>query len=292
MADRQGQGASFDSRTLLSQAIAILQDAGIQDPRLDAELLVATAANLTRTQLLTSRPNLDDTQSARFQAMLASRAARIPLAYILGRREFYSLEFEVNVEVLIPRPETETLVTAALEFIGDRQGLRILDLGTGSGAIAIALAVHAPSAILVATDLSPTALAVARANADRLGVTSQIDFVIADCWAPLVAPDALGRFDLIVSNPPYIGEAELAALEPEVRDYEPRMALTPGFDPLGFYRRIAAGLTDHLASGGALMVELGYGQAQAVAEILCEAGRSTITLIDDLAGIPRVLHAR
>ena len=220
-----------------------------------------------------------------------SRAARIPLAYILGRREFYSLEFEVNFEVLIPRPETEALVTAALEFIGDRQGLRILDLGTGSGAIAIALALHAPSATLVATDLSPAALAVARANADRLGVTPQIAFILADCWAPLGSPASLGRFDLIVSNPPYIGEAELATLEPEVRNYEPRIALTPGPDPLNFYRRIAAGLTDHLAPGGALMAELGYGQAQAVVEILGEAGRRTVTLIDDLAGIPRVLHA-
>ena len=169
--------------------------------------------------------------------------------------------------------------------------MRVLDLGTGSGVIAITLAVHAPSTLLVASDRSPTALALARTNADRLGVTARIEFVLADCWTPLAPPDALGRFDLIVSNPPYIGEAELATLEPEVRAYEPRIALTPGPDPLSFYRRIAADVTDHLASDGMLMVELGYGQAQAVGEIFCEAGRSIITLIDDLAGIPRVLQA-
>ena len=291
MADPRGQDASFDSRSLLRSAITTLQNAGVPDPGLDAELLLAAAANLSRTQLLTSPPALDDTQSARFETMLASRAARVPLPYILGYREFYSLEFEVNSEVLIPRPETETLVAAALAFIGDRRAVRILDLGTGSGAIAIALAVHAPSAILVATDLSRPALAIACRNADRLGVTPQIAFVLGDCWSPLLPHDPLGRFDLIVSNPPYIGEAELATLEPEVRDHEPRIALTPGPDPLSFYRRIATGLTDHLASDGALMVELGYGQAQAVGELLREAGRGAITLIDDLSGIPRVLQA-
>jgi release factor glutamine methyltransferase len=151
--------------------------------------------------------------------------------------------------------------------------------------------VHARSASLVATDLSPSALTVARGNADRLGVTPQIEFVLADCWSALEPHASIGRFDLIVSNPPYISEAELATLEPEVCNYEPRLALTPGSDPLSFYRRIAAGLTDHLASGGALIVELGYGQAHTVVEIFREVGRSTVTLIDDLAGVPRVLEA-
>jgi release factor glutamine methyltransferase len=293
IADRKGQGASTDSRTLLHDAIAVLTHAGISDPRLDAELLLAEAVRLTRTQLLTSPPILNDLQFARYNAMLALRAIRMPLAYIIGRREFYSLELEVSPEVLIPRPETETLVTAALEFIAGRRGLRILDLGTGSGAIAIALAVNVPSITVVATDISPVALVVARANADRLGVTSRITFVLADCWLPLdPAAASFGRFDLIVSNPPYIPEADLASLEPEVRQYEPRIALTPGADPLGFYRRIVAGVADHLDPRGALMLELGHGQAQPVSEILGLADMREFAIIKDLAGIPRVIHAQ
>jgi release factor glutamine methyltransferase len=292
MADREGQGSPTDSRTLLRDAIAALTDAGIPDPRLDAELLLAYAARLTRAQLLTSPRILNDLQLARFNAMLALRALRMPLAYILRRREFYSLELEVSPEVLIPRPETETLVSGALEFIAGRRDLRILDLGTGSGAIALALAVHAPDIAVVATDISPAALVIARANADRLGVTSRITFVLADCWSPLDPATSLGRFDLIVSNPPYIAEADLASLEPEVRQYEPRIALTPGSDPLSFYRRIITGVADHLEPDGSLMLELGYGQAHPVSEILHLTGMHELAIISDLAGIPRVLHAQ
>lgn len=291
----------MDSHTLLRDAIAALTFAGIPDPRLDAELMLAEAARLTRTQLLTSPPILNDLQFARYNAMLALRAVRMPLAYILGRREFYSLELEVSHEVLIPRPETETLVTAALQFITSRSkqppgaslndGLRVLDLGTGSGAIAIPLAVHAPSSTIVATDISPAAIIVASTNAERLDVTERITFVLADCWSSLKPGVSLGSFDLIVSNPPYIAESELAALEPEVCQYEPRIALTPGADPLRFYRRIADGLVGHLAPNGTLMLELGYGQAQPVSEILRAAGMSEFAIINDLAGIPRVLRA-
>jgi release factor glutamine methyltransferase len=301
MSDQIGQGASTDTLRLLRDAITALTYAEIPNPRLDAELLLAEAAGLTRTQLLTSPPILNDLQFARYNAMLALRAVRMPLAYVLGRREFYSLELQVSPEVLIPRPETETLVTAGLEFITARRkqsigasrndGLKVLDLGTGSGAIAIALAVHASDITIVATDISPAALVVARANADRLGVTSRITFILADCWSPLNPAVSLGRFDLIVSNPPYIAEADLPSLEPEVRQYEPRIALTPGADPLSFYRRIVAGVANHLEPDGSLMLELGYGQAQPVSEILRMAGMTGFAVINDLAGIPRVLRA-
>jgi release factor glutamine methyltransferase len=286
------QSGARDSRTLLRDAIAKLNRAGIADAHLDAELLLAEAAGLSRVQVLTSAHELDEAQAARFKQMIARRAARMPLAYILGRREFYSIELKVDSSVLIPRPETETLVNAALDFIGTREGLRILDIGTGSGAIALAVAVHRPSTQIVATDISPAALAVARANADSLGIGVRIDFIHADCWPPQGADAALGRYDVIISNPPYIAEADLDFLEPEVRQYEPRIALTPGVDGLSFYRRIAAGLADHLAPGGAVLLELGYGLAQAVAEIFRHGGMASVNVMDDLAGIPRVLRAQ
>ena len=165
------------------------------------------------------------------------------------------IELKVNHDVLIPRPETETLVSAALDFIGEREGLRILDLGTGSGAIALALTLHTPSARIVATDISPAALVIAWANAERLGVSSPIEFVLADCWHR--SDDLnLGQFDLIVSNPPHIAERDMHGLEPEVREYGPS-ALTPGADGLAFDRRIAAGLSGHLSPQGSVMLEIG-----------------------------------
>lgn len=276
---------------LLTGAIAALRRAGIEGPRLDAELLLAEAAGLSRLQFFISAPTLSDAQCGKFRAMIERRSDRMPLAYILGRREFYSLEFKVSPDVLIPRPETETLVTATLETIGNKRGTRVLDLGTGSGAIAIALAVNAPFANLTATDISSDALAIAQSNAVGQGVAPRITFVHADCWTVIGGAVPLGQFDLIVSNPPYIGEAELAGLEPEVRSYEPRIALTPGADALSFYRRIAAGLADHLAPGGTVLLELGYGQADAVSALLREAGFRATTVIEDLAGIPRVLRA-
>ena len=291
MSDRARWGGSRDSRTLLRDAIAKLNGAGVPDAYLDAELLLAEAAGLSRVQILTLAHKLDEQAAARFEEMVGQRAARMPLAYILGRREFYSIEFKVDPRVLIPRPETETLVAAALDFIAAQEQVRILDLGTGSGAIAIALALHAPSAQIVATDISPSALAVARANADRLEVGARIEFILADCWSPIADDAALGRFDLAVSNPPYIAEAELGSLEPELRIYEPRIALSPGSDGLAFYRRITERLAAHLAFGGAVLLELGFGQAQAVGGILRDAGMESITPINDLAGIPRVLLA-
>jgi release factor glutamine methyltransferase len=282
---------ALDSRTLLRDAIAKLNGAGIPDAYLDAELLLAEAAGLSRVQILTLGHKPDEQAVARFEEMVGQRAARMPLAYILGRREFYSIELKINSSVLIPRPETETLVTAALDFVAAREQLRILDIGTGSGAIAIALALRALSAQIVATDISPAALAVARSNADSFGADGRIDFILADCWSPIGSAAALGRFDVIVSNPPYIADAELDVLEPEVRLYEPRVALTAGPDGLAFYRRIAKGLAGHLALGGGVLLELGFGQAQAVAGILRAAGMESVTLINDLAGIPRVALA-
>jgi release factor glutamine methyltransferase len=292
MNERGGQ-STRDSRRLLRDAIARLTRSGITDAdaRLDAEILLAEAIGITRAQLLSSAHELGHEQGAYFLDMVARRAARMPLAYILGRREFFSMEFKVDSNVLIPRPETEILVTAAVDFAAARKGLRILEIGTGSGAVAIALALHIPDVHVVATDISASALEIARSNARRLGAPASIDFKMADCWQLMDDNAILGRFDLIVSNPPYIAEDELERLEPEVRDYEPKAALTPGSDGLSFHGRIAEGLAEHLTPEGAVLLELGCGQAQAVIEILKSAGFASARLIEDLAGIPRVVCA-
>ncbi len=253
---------------------------------------MAFAAGVTRERLLAGMVVVDDTVRERFARLVDLRAARMPLAYVLGRREFYSLELQVSHEVLIPRPETETLVAAALTYIVGRPNARVIDLGTGSGAIAIAIGANAPHAHIFATDISPGALAIAVRNATRLGVAARIEFRHVDCWTAIDDGDPLGRFDLIVANPPYIREDEIASLAPEIRDFEPRLALAGGADGLAFYRRIAADAKNHLTADGSLMVEVGQGQADDVAAIFCAAGLGEIVVLNDLAGIARVVKAR
>jgi release factor glutamine methyltransferase len=264
----------------------------VENPRLDAELLMAFAVGVPRERLITGTIAIDDDLREQYAKLIDQRAARMPLAYIVGRREFYSLNLEVTPEVLIPRPETETLVAAALSSIKERPASRVIDLGTGSGAIALAIATIAPHARIVASDVSVDAIVVATRNALRLGVATRIEFRHADCWTLIDGDDPLGRFDLIISNPPYIRDAEIATLAKEIRDYEPRVALAGGPDGLDFYRRIASEASIHLTSGGALMVEVGAGQAIEVAAICRTAGLGEVTTINDLAGIPRVVVAR
>lgn len=274
----------------LTDAAAILAAAGIDTPRFDAELLLAVAAGADRASLYGGGVKLDDAARERLAEMVELRARRIPLAYIVGRREFFSLDIDVAPGVLIPRPETETLVAAALSLMRDRPGPRVLDLGCGSGAIAIALAVNAPQARYVASDLSEDALEIAAHNAARHGVAGRIEFRHADFFAPLDGAGEFGRFDLIVSNPPYIADAELAGLAPEIRDFEPRVALAGGPDGLASYRRIAAGLDAHLAPGGTVAVEVGAGQARQVAAMFGAAGLTKIETERDLAGVERVVR--
>ena len=277
---------------VLEAAAATLAEAGIGSARLDAQLLLAAAAHVDRTALLSGSVDLSPEAVAQFEAMMARRRAREPVAYILGRREFYSLEFEVNREVLIPRPQTETVVEVALEFIAEHPRARVLDLGTGPGAIAVALAVNAPQASVVATDIWRPALALARRNAASNKVAERIGFVAADIFVqPDSGPD-LGKFDLVISNPPYIVDAQVASLEAEIRDFEPPMALRGGRDGLDFFRRIAAGIRSHLRPDGLLVLEVGAGQDTAVAEILGAAGMHPAGVINDLDGIARVVTAR
>ncbi len=278
----------------IDRASRRLADAGIESSRLDAELLMAAAAGVSREAIVTGSIELSPAMLKKFDAMVARREHREPIAYILRRKEFYSLDFEVGPAVLIPRPETEFVVGAALEFVAETPNARVLDIGTGSGAIAIAIAVNAPRAHVTAVDISADAIAVASRNARRHRVENRVMFRRADCFDVLDAASALGAFDVIVSNPPYLGDAEIAALEPDVRNYEPLVALKAGVDGLDILRRIVAGAPAHLVDDGEVIVEVAAGQAAVVSKLIEEAGLRVVTVINDFAGHPRVVvaHAR
>jgi release factor glutamine methyltransferase len=278
-------------RPLIVEAAARLASVGIEDPRLDAETMLAVACHSSRAAVISGLAEISNIARERYLAMIARRMRREPLAYIVGHKEFYSLEFEVTPAVLIPRPETETVVSAALEFTQNRADPRVCDLGTGSGAIALAIAANASAVLLTATDTSAEALAIARRNAVRFGFASRVRFRHADCFEPSDGMGSVGRFDLIVSNPPYISDDQIPHLAPEISRYEPRAALAGGPDGLALYRRLAPALTDHLEKSGAVILEIGGDQSTAVAEILRQAGAVSIKLMPDLAGHPRAIVA-
>jgi release factor glutamine methyltransferase len=285
-------GRALSIAGIVDAAARRLARARVENPRLDAELLLAQAAGVTRAILFAGSIELHDETLRRFEALIRRRAAREPLAYITGRKEFYSLEFEVTPAVLVPRPETETIVDVALKFAAEHRNCRLLDIGTGCGAIALAIVSNAPGVRVVATDISMDALAIAHRNAVRLGLESGMRFVHADCWDTLDGGEPLGWFDIVVSNPPYVCDSEIARLEPEIRNFEPRIALDGGPDGLESYRRIVAGLGDHLFDGGVVILEVGNGQADAVGEMLQAAGCVDVRVSNDLSGIPRAVHAR
>ena len=284
-----GRRRGFDAIEATAQRLA---SARVDSAWLDAELLMAAAAGVTRAEVLAGVLELSSETLARFEAMVSRREKREPVAYIVGRKEFYSLDFEVSPAVLIPRPETELVIASALEAIEEMRAPLLLDIGTGSGAIAIAIAVNAKAAEVTATDISEDALRIAARNAARHRVADRMIFRQADCFEVRDGGSALGRFDLIVSNPPYIDDRTLPTLEPEVRDYEPRVALAAGQDGLDFYRRIASDARSHLGVEAELIVEVGAGQAPAVAEIFERAGLRLESVLDDLAGHPRLVRAR
>ena len=276
----------------VDQASRKLADAGVESSRLDAELLLAAAAGVTREAAITGSIELSPAILNKFESMVARREQREPIAYILGHKEFYSLDFEVTPAVLIPRPETEFVVSAALECIAGKANARVLDIGTGSGAIAIAIAVNAPSAQITAVDISADALAVASRNARRHRVEDRVTLRRADCFDILDGGAALGTFDAIVSNPPYLDDAEIAALEPDVRRYEPRVALSGGAGACDVLRRIASGAGAHLEADGELIMEMGSGHAGDVVGIIARAGLRVVDVINDFAGHLRVARAR
>ncbi len=258
---------------------------GIQSPRLDAELLVAHALGIERLQVIVdSARELADGELATLRSLVKRRRAHEPVAYLRGEREFYGLVFRVDKRVLVPRPDTEILVEVALRRSAHvSMSLRLLDVCTGSGCVAVAIARERPTACVFATDLSADALAVARGNAMRLG-SHGITFVQGDLFASIER-----RFDVVTANPPYIPTDEISSLDADVRAYEPRLALDGGVDGLRIAARIIADAPTMLVSGGCLALEVGAGQAAQTAEIFAERGFGDVRLDRDYAGIDRVV---
>jgi release factor glutamine methyltransferase len=271
---------------VLRLSAGYLSEHGSPTPRLDAELLIGHALGLPRIELYTNfdRP-LDEPELAACRALLERRGRREPVAYILGRWGFHGLDLAVDARVLVPRPETEVLVERCLALLDGLDAPRVADVGTGSGAIALAIKAARPDAVVTATDVSPDALTVARANAAALGL--ELDLAEADLLAGVE-----GRFALVASNPPYIGEAEVTGLEPEVDEYEPRLATVAGPAGTEVLERLAAAAPAALEPGGWLVVECGAGQAEAVRGLLAAAGAVETFAEPDLAGIDRVVGGR
>lgn len=277
---------------VLRQAAQRLISRGIKRGALDAEILLGHVLGAAREQLvIAANAPLDDADAWAYENLLLRRLEREPTAYITGKREFWSLDFHVTPDVLIPRPETELLVEIVLTLAKQSPPApRIVDLGTGSGAVAVALASELTSAEIIATDVSAEGLAVAARNAVRNDLAGRIRFVQGDLFAAL-EPEQ--RVDLIVSNPPYIRRSDIDTLEPEVSRWEPRGALDGGLDGLDYYRRIAAQAFRYLAPNGALAVEIGAGMGQAVAALFQDAAEcAAVNTYNDYAGIERVVVAR
>jgi len=270
----------------LSAGISTLEGITTQ-PRRDAELLLLHLIERDRAFLLTHPDLLLTTdQTAQYESWLRRRALHEPIQYILGEQEFFGLTFAVTPDVLIPRPETEHLVEALLACVPHDRPLRIADVGTGSGAIAVALSYALPEAQVTGLDISEAALAIAKRNAETHHVAGRMRFLTSDVLSAVASE----RFDAIVSNPPYVAEADRASLEPQVRDYEPSGALFAGTSGLDVYERLIPEAHAALEPGGWLLMEIGQGHRDALTQLL--SGWNNVGFIDDLQGIPRVACAR
>lgn len=274
---------------MLKSAAERLERAGVERPVREAQMLLAMATGRTRLQAIQEleRP-LTPEEAQQFESLIARRERRTPIAYLRGTQEFYGLEFVVTPATLIPRPETEMLVDFAVERLCDQPGAVAAEAGTGSGCIAIAAALRLPGARFLATDHSIEALATAQENLIRYRLQERVLLARADLLTALADDSA----HLILSNPPYIPTAEIARLQPEVRDYEPRIALDGGADGLCMYRSLAHTARRTLKPGGWIAVETGAGQARSVAKLFREAGLSSVEIRPDLAGIERLVAAR
>jgi len=278
-------GVAWTTLAVLDWTTQRFTEAGITSSRLEAQLLLAHVLQCTRTQLYTGfdKP-LGDPELAAYRALIKRRLAGESVSYLLGEQEFWGLAFYVDPHVLVPRPDTETVIDVARMLRTDRAAIcRVLDLCTGSGAIAVALAKELPNATIVATEVSIDAVAIAKKNVERNAVADRVDVRFGDLFVPVAGE----RFDLIVANPPYIATAVIDTLSAEVRR-EPRLALDGGADGLVFYDRICGAARDYLVPGGALVVEHGFDQADAVRERFARAGFADIALVHDLGKNPRV----
>ncbi len=272
-----------------------LSKAGIPTARLDAEVLLAHVLGKDRVWLIAhNNDSLDGAGAKLFEQAIQRRARREPLQYITARQEFWGLDFLVTPDVLIPRPETELIVESAIKILRRAEGpLTIVDLCTGSGCIAVSLAAEIRGARIFASDLSEGALAVARENARRHGASNRIRFLEGDLFGPLEELDIRGRVDIITANPPYIPSGDVPALQPEVREYEPGVALAAGPDGTEVQKKIIVSAAAFLKPRGVLIMEMGLGQAGALRAMAEDAGSySSIEIRKDLAGIDRVIVAR
>lgn len=268
----------------MATATARLRAAGVDDPARDARLLLAHAARIEAARVTLIAPeDLEPEIEERYDQLIALRSVRVPVSHLLGERAFYGRRFKVSRDVLDPRPETETVVEAALA----EPFQRVLDLGTGSGCLLVTLLAEMPTARGVGVDLSELACLQASANAVLHRVQARADIFASD-WFTQVD----GRFDLIVANPPYVARDELSGLAPEVRDHEPDMALTDGGDGLGAYRTITAAVPRHLTGNGRLILEIGTTQGPAVSALCRRAGLRGVRVLRDLSGHDRVVLAR
>jgi release factor glutamine methyltransferase len=276
---------------LLEWTTQFLQQKGCESPRLDSEVLLAHALDCKRIDLYTRHTEEAPTEGRdRFRALVRQRLEGYPVAYLVGRKEFFSLEFEVNRAVLIPRPDTECVVVECLRLGKDVTEPAILDIGTGSGCLAVAVAKHHKTAQVTAVDISPDALAVASRNASKHSVVERIRFLQSDLFAALPTGE---QFDFILSNPPYIPHDDIAKLPPGVRDYEPHRALDGGADGFTVFDRLIAEAPAHLKPGGWLLLEIGSPQEGPARErIERNEGYELEKTVHDGSGHPRVLMAR
>ena len=273
---------------LLQWTTTFLRDKGVESPLLDAQVLLAHALNCRRTDLYVrhGEPASDEVRN-RFRSQIKERVAGCPVAYLVGEREFFLLPFKVTRDVLIPRPETEGLVSAAFDWLKGKPAARVIDVGTGSGCIAVCLAKKLTAIDVTAVDISPAALAVARENAARNGVEERITFVECDLFAGVAGRE----FDLVVSNPPYVTSSEYQSLDRGVRDFEPRSALEAGPEGLDVYHRLIPGAAEMLVAGGAIMLEIGPGVEAGVRELFDAEVWSLRPTIADDQKLPRVVVA-
>jgi release factor glutamine methyltransferase len=275
--------------TALDAIARRLEAAGVDSARLDARLLVGAATGETTAGLI-ARPErrLSPREADKLSALVARRCAREPMSHILGVREFWSLDFEVSASVLTPRPDSETVIEAACEHISAPQGqFRALDLGTGSGCLLLALLYEYAAATGVGVDISPAAIALAQRNAEKLGLGARAEFVVGDWTAPLG-----GRFEVVMSNPPYIAAGDIAGLAPEVARYEPCGALDGGGDGLDAYRALLPLTFEILVPGGIALFEMGAGQHAEIGALAAAEGFETAGLRADITGVPRVAILR
>lgn len=280
---------NFSIAQALVEATQILRQAGISEARRDAATLLAHLIGRDSTFLIThAERELASSDVARYRSFLERRAAGEPLQYIVGHQEFFNLDFTVTPDVLIPRPDTELLVETALDLLGATgEGQSICDVGTGTGCIAISILHERPRVRGVAIDISQPALKVAAGNAARHGVSERLQFVAADALSALEPSRA--RFTLIASNPPYVTEEAMPHLQREVREHEPRVALTPGGDGLGMIRRLLTDAPRFLSSGGHLLLEIGFDQHEAVHHMIDTQVWTLLDIHKDIQGIPRTV---